>query len=235
MRRLALALAAVALAGCESSQEKSAKLKAQAKHVALASSGLQIALTSTQVAVLSAVTVTAPEGAAVAVTLRNRTARTLREVPIAVTVADAGGHTLYQNDAAGLEPALTSVPSLAPHQTLTWIDDQVTAGGGAAHASARVGEAASSGGTLPLASISGVQQTEDPSNGDGARATLRNRSALVLRSLVVYATARRAGRLVAAGRAVVTEVAAGGSAPVQVYFIGEAKGASVELQPDPSA
>jgi hypothetical protein len=235
VRRLALALAAVALAGCESSQEESAKLKAQAKHVALASNGLQITRASTQVAVLSAVTVTALEGAAVAVTLRNRTPRALHGVPIAVTVADASGHTLYQNNAAGLEAALTSVPSLAPHQTLTWIDDQVTAGGGAAHASARVGEAASSGGKLPAASISGVQQTEDPSNGDGVRATLSNRSASALHALVVYAIARRAGRVVAAGRAVVPEVAAGASAPVQVYFIGEAKGASVELQPDPAA
>jgi len=235
VRRLALALAAVALAGCESSQEKSAQLKARAKHVALASSGLAITRTSTQVAVLSAVTVTGSEGDAVAVTLRNRTGRALHGVPIAVTVADASGHTLYQNDAAGLEAALASVPSLAPHQTLTWIDDQVTAGAGASRASARVGEAASSGGGLPVVSISGVQQTEDPSNGVGARATLSDRSAVALHSLVVYAIARRGGRILAAGRAVVPEVAAGASAPVQVYFIGEAKGASVELQPDPAA
>jgi hypothetical protein len=234
VRLFALALVAVALAGCESTQEKSARLRSQAKHLRLVSSGLEITRASTQVALLGTLAVTGSEGAAVAVTLRNRTARVLHDVPIEVTVSDAGGRVLYQNNAAGLEAALTSVPSLAPHQTLTWVDDQASATG-AARATARAGEAPSSGGALPALSISNVQRTEDPSSGEGASATLANRSTAALRNLVVYAIARRTGRIVAAGRAVVPEVAAGASAPVQVFFIGDAKGARVELEPDPAA
>ena len=237
-RGLALALAAVAvavaLAGCESTQEKSAKLKAHAKHVALSSRGLQITRASTHVTVLRAVTVSGSEGAAVAVTLRNRSARALHDVPIAVSVTSATGQTLYQNNTAGLEAALTSVPSIAPHQTITWVDDQVPPTRGSARASAHVGEAASSSAALPALSVAGTQPTQDPSNGAGARATLSNRSTIAQHSLLVYAIARRAGRIVGAGRAVIPEVAAGGSAPVQVYFTGESRGASLELEPSPT-
>lgn len=236
MRRLALALLfTVALAGCESTQEKSAKLKARAKHLTLASTGLQITRTSTQVVVVATTIVRSSEGAAVAVTLRNRSARALHEVPIAVTVTDAGGHALYQNNAAGLEAALVAVPSLAPHQTLTWVDDQVPASGGPARASVRVGEAPSAGGALPAVSIASVTPTEDPSNGAGASASAENHSNVAQHSLVVFAIARRAGRIVAAGRAVLPELAAGGTAPVQVYFIGEAGRASLELVAAPRA
>jgi hypothetical protein len=231
VRRLSLALLALALAGCESTQERSAKLKAQAKHLALTTTGLQITHTSTQVAVLGAVALEGSEGAAVAVTLRNRSSRVLHDVPIAVTVTDASGRAVYQNNAAGLEAALTAVPSIAARATITWVDDQVPKTGAGAHASARVGEAPASGGSLPALSVSGVQATEDPTNGNGARATLTNRSTVAQHGLVVFALARRAGRIVAAGRAVLPEVPAGGQAPVQVYFTGEPRGASYELVP----
>jgi hypothetical protein len=234
VRRLALALVALALAGCESTQEKSAKLKTKAKHLALATTGLQITKTSTQVAVVEAVPISGSEGSAVAVTLRNRSSRALREVPIAVTVTDASGRTLYANDAPGLESALISVPSIAPHQTLTWVDDQIPDGGSPARASARVGEAPTFTSSMPRLSVSGVQRTEDPTNGSGASATVTNSSAITQRNLVAYAVARRRGRIVAVGRALLPEVPAGGSAPLQVYFVGEANGATLELTPSPT-
>jgi hypothetical protein len=230
VRRISLALLALALAGCESTQEKSAKLKAQAKHLALATTGLQITRTSTQVTVLGTIALAGSEGDAVAVTLRNRSSRALHDVPIAVTVADAGGRTLYENNAPGLEAALIAVPSIAPHQTITWVDDQLPKSGAPARSSARVGEALSSAATLPALSISGVQRTEDPTNGSGASATLANSSTLAQRNLLVYAVARRGGRIVAVGRAVLPEVPARGSAPLQVYFVGEPRGASLELE-----
>jgi hypothetical protein len=170
----------------------------------------------------------------VAVTLRNRSARALHEVPIAVTVTEASGKTLYQNNAAGLESALTSVPSIAPHQTITWVDDQVPKTGGGARASARVGEAPSSGASLPSLSVSGVQRTEDPTNGAGVSATLKNTSTIAQHNLVAYAVARQGRRIVAVGRSVVPEVAAGGSAPLQIYFVGAPSGATIELTPSAS-
>jgi hypothetical protein len=45
---------------------------------------------------------------------------------------------------------------------------------------------------------------------------------------VVYAVARKGGRIVAAGRAVLPEVAPGASIPFQAYFVGNPSGARIQ-------
>jgi hypothetical protein len=51
---------------------------------------------------------------------------------------------------------------------------------------------------------------------------------------VVYAIARKGGRIVAAGRAVLPEVGQGASVPFQAYFVGDPKGARIEATAPPS-
>jgi hypothetical protein len=46
--------------------------------------------------------------------------------------------------------------------------------------------------------------------------------------LVVFAVARKGGRIVASGRAVLPEVPPGASVPFQVYFVGDPSGAQIE-------
>jgi hypothetical protein len=52
--------------------------------------------------------------------------------------------------------------------------------------------------------------------------------------LVVYAVARRGGRIAAAGRAIVPQAPAGASTPFQVFFIGDPKGAQLSLTAPPT-
>jgi hypothetical protein len=59
--------------------------------------------------------------------------------------------------------------------------------------------------------------------------SVANQSALAQADLTVYAVARRAGKVVAAGRAVLPEVAAGTSVPFQIYFVGNPGGAHIEV------
>lgn len=224
---LAALIAAVALSGCESSQERSAQLAREAKHfVGSASHGLTIAHPSTEVRVLSTQILHSSEGTAALVTVRNTSSHALRDVPLAITVKDAGGAVLYRNDAPGLEAALTSVPVLTPGQRFTWIDDQVQATGTPASASAEAGEAPPSSGPAPKIRLSGVHATEAPEAG--VAGTANNESSVAQRDLVVYGVARRGAKIVAAGRAVLTEVPAHGSSPFQVLFIGGAQGARVQ-------
>lgn len=230
---------ALALTGCETTAEKSAKLEAKAKreqalHPALTQKGLSIARASTAVQVVSATVLHSSEGAAAVVTLRNVSSRALREVPIAITVKNAHGATLFQNDAPGLETALVSVPSLPPHGELTWVDDQVPPTGEPATVSALVGEAQTAPEKVPAINVEGVHQIEDPTNGVGAAGTVHNRSKVVQRSLVVFAVARRAGRIVAAGRAVLPEAPAGAATPFQVFFVGNPSGAHLETSAPPT-
>ncbi len=235
---LALVTVALAVGGCESSQEKSAQLERAAKverarNPAQASRGLTIAQVSREVQVVATQVVHSSEGTAAVVTLRNTSAHALRDVPIAVTVKSAHGATLYQNNAPGLEAALTSVPLLAPGADATWIDDQVQASEAPASVSAVVGEAPQAPANVPKVSISGVHQTEE-GGSSGAAGTVHNDSAVAQQGLIVYALARRGGRIVAAGRAVLSEVAAHSSSPFQVLFIGSAAGAKLEVSAPPS-
>jgi hypothetical protein len=239
VRRLGvLLLAALALGGCESSQEKSAQLEraaklARAEHPVQASRGLAIAKASTQVRVVATQVLHSSEGTAAVVTLRNASAHALRDVPIAITVKDAAGGTLYQNNAPGLEAALTSVALLEPGAQFTWIDDQVQASGAPTSVSALVGEAPQAPAGVPRIAVTGVHPTEE-SGSAGAAGTVSNDSAVAQHGLVVYGVARRGGKIVAAGRAVLPEVAAHGTSTFQVLFIGSAAGTHVEASAPPS-
>jgi hypothetical protein len=233
----ALALT-LALGGCESSQEKSAQLEKQAKlaeatHPVQTAKGLSIAHASSEVQVVATQAVYSSEGTAVAVILRNVSTHALRDVPIAITVKGAGGATLYQNNAPGLEAALTAVPLLAAGQRFTWIDDQVQATERPASVSALVGEAPQAPAPVPRIALSGVHADEE-SGTEGVAGTVHNDSAVTQRELVVYGIARRGARIVAAGRAVLSKVAAHGSSPFQVLFIGSTAGAQVEASAPPS-
>ena len=170
------------------------------------------------------------------VTLRNTSPHALRDVPIAITVKNAAGGTLYQNNAPGLETALTSAALVAPGAQFTWIDDQVQVsgvGGAPTAVSALVGEAPQAPASVPKIAVSGVHPTEEGGSA-GAAGTVANDSAVAQHGLVVYGVARRGGRIVAAGRAVLAEVAAHSSSPFQVLFIGSASGAQVEASAPPT-
>jgi hypothetical protein len=232
---LALALAA---GGCESNQERSAQLEKQAKlqqarNPAPTSRGLTITHASSAVQVVATQTVHTAEGTAAVVTLRNTSPHALRDVPIAITVRGAHGATLYQNNAPGLEAALTSVPLLAAGADSTWIDDQVQTGEAPASVSAVVGEAPQVSGPIPRITLTGVHANEE-SGSSGIAGTVHNDSAIAQKSLVVYGLARRGAHVLAAGRAVLSEVAAHGSMPFQVLLIGSATGAHVEASAPPS-
>jgi hypothetical protein len=225
-----LAFALIVLGGCETTAEKSAKLERAAKRVTLAQEkGLSISRPSTTVQVVSADVVRDAERAAAVVTLHNRSARTQRAVPIAITVKSARGATLFQNNAPGLESALVTVPSIAAHATVVWVDDQLPVSGSPASVSAVVGYASSATAPPPALTVTGARITEDPANGVVANGTVTNRSKVAQASLVVFAVARRGGAIVGAGRAIVSELAPGAASPFQASLVGHALGARLAI------
>jgi hypothetical protein len=230
-----VALPAVALSACETTAEKSAKLEHQAKRVTLTDKGLSIARESRTVKVIGTAVVHGSERAAAIVTLQNRSAHALRGVPIAITVKDAHGATLFQNNAPGLEGALVSVPSIAAHATVVWVDDQLPANGAPTSVSAKVGETPSVRGSPAALAITGARISEDPANGVVATGTVTNRSKVAQSSLVLVAVARRGSAIVGAGRAVVAELAPGASSPFQASLVGQALGARLAVSAPPAS
>jgi len=230
VRCAALALVALALTGCQTTAEKSAKIERAAKqldaHAAIVQKGLSITHTSTAVKVLSTTLVSSSEGAAAVVTVRNLSAHALSSVPIAITVENASGQTTFQNNAPGLEASLTSIPSLSAHGLALWIDDQLPSAGRPTSVSVRVGEAQIARGPLPRIEVHALHASDE--SGPGAAGTVINRSTVTQRKLIVYVIALRAGKVLAAGRAILPELAPGASAPFQVLFVGAARGATLQ-------
>lgn len=220
-------LALLALSGCESTQEKSAQLEKTAHHAHLAEQGLSIAKASPDITVLDATLVRGAEGAAAVVTLRNDSAQALSDVPIAITVKNAQGSTVFQNNAPGVEAALTSLGSLPAHGVAMWVDDQVPATGDPVSVTAIAGVSPAASGALPEIEVAGVHSSEESGSATAA-GTVRNRSSFTQHALVVYAVAHRAGRVVAAGRAILPEVAPGGAIPFQAFLVGSPAGARLE-------
>jgi hypothetical protein len=230
---LALLLALI-LAGCENNLERSAEVARLARQRPPAQRGLSITRASADVKVTGTTVLRGAEGAAVVVSLRNTSARALRNVPIAITVSDAHGKILFQNNAPGLEAALTSLAWLPAHGEAQWIDDQVPGSGAPASASAIAGAAPNVSGSIPQVEVGGVHTEAGSAEGASAAGTAHNRSGVLQRELVVYVLARRAGRIVAAGRAVLPEVAAGASAPFQAFLVGSPAGARLQASAPPT-
>lgn len=218
----------LALCGCQSTQEHSAELQRDAKHTLLASQGVSVTKESPNVRVVHSAIIHTSTATAVVVQMRNVSAKTLRDAPVELTVKDAKGGVLYQNNAPGLEPSLTKVAVLEPGAETVWVDDQVQVAGTPASATGLVGEATTVS-QVPRMEIQNAYLSSEP----GAEATesgnVANRSATPQANLVVYALARRAGKIVAAGRAVLPEIEAGTSVPFQIYFVGNPQGAQVEV------
>jgi hypothetical protein len=238
----AAALAALALSGCETTQEKSAKLArvaklreaGEAKHAKREQHLLTIARASRKVSVAGVVLLRSSEGLAAVVTLENHSSTALREVPVRINVRDKHGHSLFTNEAAGQAPPLLSASLIPAHGRFDWIDDQVPLNNGASSVTAQVGEAPAADGALPKLTVTGEHMTEDPTSGPGAEGEVVNHSAVGQRELVVYAVVRRRRKVVAAGRAIVPEAPAGASTRFQLFFIGDARGGTLEVEAPPS-
>ncbi|HEX3911296.1 MAG TPA: hypothetical protein VHW67_11420 [Solirubrobacteraceae bacterium] len=236
--RTAIALSLLALtllcSGCETTAEKSAKLERTAKRVTPAKQkGLEITRASTVVKVLDAAVIQGKEGTAAVVTLRNASTHALSEVPISLELKDAHGASVYSNGTPGLARTLTSVALLPAHAQVVWIDDQIQAAT-ATQASARVGEGTEASGVPPRLNVAEQHLSGEP-DSSSLEGAVHNGSRTDQPELVIDAVARRGGRMVAAGRAVLASLDASATTPFQIFFVGDPTGAKLTLSVPPTA
>ncbi|MHB8531834.1 MAG: hypothetical protein ACYDC2_03845 [Solirubrobacteraceae bacterium] len=240
-RALGAAAAAVltlALSACETTQEKSARLEkvalAHGVTSGKAAKGLTIARPSTILKVLSTGIVHSTEGTAVAVTVRNTSAKAQQQVPLAITVRDGRGGSLYSNAAPGIAPSLTSIGYVPAHGQAQWVDDQVQAAGTPASVTAEVGEGQPASGPPPQLRLS-HQTPVTEAGGSQIHGHVTNASPVEQRELVVDALATRGGKLLAAGRAVLAHLGPGMTSNFEVLLIGAPPaGATVRIDLQPA-
>jgi hypothetical protein len=234
---VALAALSILLSGCESTQSRSARLAKQGK-TAFDKQGLKIEKRSTDVDKGKVTVLSDPNGAAVVVEVKNETGRALTGVPIAIDVKGKDGQSVYRNDDAGLEPSLTSISVLQPHEEFAWVNDQVaaTATGAAAKVDAVVGAEKSAGEAkdIPKTRVGPAKLVEDPVSGIEATGYVFNDSKTVeQRNIFIHCVARKNGRIVAAGRSRIERIKPGRRGRYHVYFIGNPRGAKLELWAPP--
>jgi glucose/arabinose dehydrogenase len=234
LRALPLLLLAVAAGGCESTQAKSARLERQAGKISKNAKGMTVTKRSKDVRVAGTSVLTDANGTAAVVELRNTSGRALVEVPVAISVRDRGKHVVYANDAAGLDDALIHAPFLPAHGRLDWVHDQVAAAGRPASVRARIGaDARPAPSSPPKLELAGTKLVSD-SSGVAAVGTVANRSEVAQQRLVIYGVARRHGKVVAAGRAIVPQLPPGKTSKFSVFFIGDPRGARLSLAAPPT-
>ena len=232
---LVAAVAAVALSACQTTQELSAQRAKSAKKL-VAEKGLTIGRPNPDVAVGRTAIVQDANGIAAVVELRNKGKGAQAHLPVAISVTDAAGRPLYQNNLAGLEDSLVSMALLDGGQDAFWVNNQVTATGKPAKVSAVVGMPKGKlPGKVPSLVISGVTLSTD-SGSNVAKGTITNKSAVAQKRVTIFCVARRGSKIVAAGRAIVDRIppAGGKPTPFNVFFIGNPKGAKLSFAAPPT-
>jgi len=234
---LAVALAGVALVvtGCESTQDKSAKIAAELGPVKQ-EKGLKINKQSRNVKVVSSTLLTDQNGSAVVVRLRNESGQDLVGVPIAIDVLDAKGKSVYRNDIPGIEPALAAVPFIPAGGETEWVHDQILATGKPAKVEVKVGEGGEPfSGEQPKVAVSDPKIEGDPYSGLLAGGNVENESGEDLDRLLLYAVASKGGKIVAAGRGAIEPFKAKPKpVPFNIYFIGDPSSAEVKVSQFPT-
>lgn len=234
---LAIALAGVALVvtGCESTQDKSAKIAAELGPVQQ-EKGLKIGKESKDVEVVSAKLLSDANGAAAVVRLRNRSKDDLVGVPIEVDVLDAKGRSVYTNTIPGIELALAAVPFVEAGGEVAWVHDQILASGKPAKVEVKVGEGGRPfDGKQPRVSVSQPKLEGDPYSGILAGGNVANEAGEDLDRLLLYAVATKGGEVVAAGRGAIEPFKDKPKPqPYNIYFIGDPRGADLEISEFPT-
>jgi hypothetical protein len=226
---------AVVAAGCESSQDKSARLAGNGGK-AFEAKGLDVKHENPDVRVTTTTVLQDKNGAATVVVLHNSAPTFQVNVPISIDVLGNGRKTVFKNDAPGLEPSLVAAPLIEPKGDFIWVNDQVTATGPAKSVAVKVGRAPGRppSGKPPQLDVSTPKLKTDPVSGVEAAGTVTNRSKVVQRQLIVYCVAIRGTRVVAAGRSGIARLQPGKKKPYHVYFIGNPAGARLSLSAPPT-
>ncbi len=227
----------VGITACESTEQESAKIGRENKPGSVGATSLKLGAVNHSVRVDDVTLLSDAGRTAVAVRLTATSTAPQLRVPLLVTVTGDGGKQLYSNDGGGLEPSLQRVGVLLPDRPEWWVDDQVLTSKSPTAAQVRVGTGTStSTGAIPALTTSGVALSSSGASPI-VKGAVVNHSSRTLNGIAVFAVSVRAGKVVAAGRAVIETLAGGSTAPApfEIFLVGNPAGGKLELTVVPAA
>jgi len=221
---------ALVVSGCESTQSRSAALESEGAGL-VKQKTFDVGTENRQIDVVEKVALTDVNGSAVAVVLKNNGTDGLSDAPIQVNVKNAKGKSVFKNDLAGTEFSLLHVPVVKPKSEVFWVHDQILpVGGKPASVDVTVGEAKPLPADIPEIQVSSPTLQRDPVSGLEVTGTAVNKSDVEQSDLILYAIARKNGKIVAAGRGLIPKLKTDGSpASYHIFFIGNPTGADVSV------
>jgi len=232
--RAAAALLVLAAAGCETTQQLSAKLGRQLGPQNAIAGTTAIGARNRSVRILRTELVPG-NPAAVVLEVENTGATVQVAMPVLIVVRDSKGATVYRNDTKGIEPSLQQLALLPGHATAWWVDNEVLASGGvAASVTAEVGASSTSAPVVPPRLTATGVSASNSFPGPHVDATIHNASRTSQRQLPVYAVALRGTRVIGAGRGIVPALPAGSAAAIVIPMAGAVTGATTEITIAPS-
>jgi len=231
----ALMLSPALLAGCESTQEKSAKLEAQGAEIAKVEK-IKIGAANQSIDVTQTALLTDQYGSAVVLRLKNKSPETQVEVPVGLVVKNAKGKPVYRNDTEGLEDGLIRIPIVEGGSEGWWVNDQVLASQTPKSADVTLGKSeVQPPSKLPEMNVSPPVLENDPVSGMNVTGKVTNKSGIDQIDMLLYAVATRGGEVVAGGRGLIPKLKADGKPEFyRIYFIGDPKNADIEVVALPS-
>ena len=237
-RRLCLAvvvLLPLTLAGCKSTQEKSAELEAQGAEIAKVEK-IKIGASNQSVKIQSQTLLTDQYGSAIVLRLKNDSPQGQANVPVALEIRNAKGKTIYKNDTQGLEKGLIQVPLIEASSETWWVNDQVLVTQKPKTSDVTIGNSEDAvPNDLPEIEVSRPDLEVDPVSGMNVTGEVFNRSDVEQVDLLLYAVATRGGKVVAAGRGLIPKLKTGKKPEFyRIYFIGDPKNADIEVFALPS-
>jgi hypothetical protein len=219
-------LATIALAGCETTQQKSAQIAKRDANQTADAQQTKIGAASKTIKVDQAQLVHTSSGTAAAIQLTNLSSQAQAHIPIILTAYDAAGKAVYSNNTVGADVPSGELTLLGPRATVWWVNSNVLAGAGTpVRVSAQIG-AGKTPATTPALSVS---RLSSGSNFVGAfiSGRARNGSTKAQSQVTIYAVALDGTRVTAAGEDIVPSIGAGSSATFQVTVTGITKRATV--------
>jgi hypothetical protein len=225
-------LAALAGAGCDTTQQKAARLRIQSKRVLAGREGVKVKQVDHDVVVVDATVLKGDGDGAIAVTLRNDSDGPVNDLPVLVGVRTPGGKDMLLNEDKG--PYFQAhIPALAAGEQTTWVYTSKDALPNAGEAFAKVGVAPSE----PVATATEVPQlavSAIHAHHGKVEATVSNDTDFPQYDLAVYAWAEKNDKYVAAGRTTAGDLDAGESDRIALRLIGDADDADVHVSAPPT-
>lgn len=232
----AFALSAVLLgAGCESTQEKSAKLESEGAQLAKLEK-VDIGATNRDIEVLDKFLLTDQYGSAIVLRLKNDSPQGQIDVPIGVDVRNAKGKSIYKNDLEGLEEGLQKLQIIEPNGETYWVNDQVLVTEKPKSVEVEVGRSdVRWPSSIPEIEMTSPQLVVDPVDGIEVDGKVFNRSNIEQTDLLLYAVATKGNEVVAAGRGLIPKLKVDDKGEqYNIFFIGDPRGADIQVFATPN-